>query len=261
MCASSTVGVGNSRRTVPSVFVAFAPLGRRQPFAAAVFSFRLPSPSAATGVGSSEIAIGSVRPNPFPFRPFAFSRSLRASMISGFGTSVNSALGVGNSGDEDAIAPVRGTEGGSRKAIPFRVVPERGQRSDHLSEALSIVESKEVCDVLHDDVAWSKVANDSVHLSPKRSLGMSESLAFSGTRDALARESAGDDVDAGSTRPNCSDIGVDVDSEALLEEFAAEGDELAEPAMLEPGEVESVGKESAAVKESSNGHTCSRDRV
>jgi hypothetical protein len=242
---------------VPSDFVAFAPLGRFQPFAAAAFSCRLPVPSADTGVGSSEIAIGSVRPNPLPLRPFAFSRSLRANIISGFGTSVNSALGVGNSGDEDAIAPVRGAEGGSRKAIPLRVVPERGQRSDHFSEALSIVESKEVCDVLHNDVAGSKVANDSMHLSPKRSLGMSESLALAGPRDSLAGEPAGDDVDSGSVRPNCSDVGIDADAKASLEELASEGDDLAEPPMLEPGEVESVGQESAAVKESSNRHTCS----
>jgi hypothetical protein len=41
-------------------------------------------------------------------------------------------VGVGH--DEDPVAEVRGTDGGSRDAVPFRVVPELGQISENSSE-------------------------------------------------------------------------------------------------------------------------------
>jgi hypothetical protein len=65
------------------------------------------------------------------------------------------AVGVGNSGDEHAVAAVRGAKGGSRKAIPLRVIPARGQPSENFAEQFSSLESKESCDVLHDDIAGS----------------------------------------------------------------------------------------------------------
>lgn len=43
------------------------------------------------------------------------------------------AVGVGH--DEDAIAPVRGADGGCRYAVPLRVVPALGQASEYSSEA------------------------------------------------------------------------------------------------------------------------------
>ncbi len=75
---------------------------------------------------------------------------------------------------------MRGAEGRSGEAIPFRVVPARGQAPDHLSEEFSVVEAKEVCHVLHEHVSGSKLANDSVHFAPKDSLGMAETLALAG---------------------------------------------------------------------------------
>jgi hypothetical protein len=70
-------------------------------------------------------------------------------------TSHGARVGVINSGDEDSIASVRSAEGGSRKAVPLRVVPALGQASENLAKELSSLESKEVCHVLHDDVARS----------------------------------------------------------------------------------------------------------
>jgi hypothetical protein len=87
------------------------------------------------------------------------------------------ALGDGNSGEKDSITAMSGAEGGSGKAVPLAVVPERGQRPENLSEALAVEHPKEVCDVLHEHVSGSNVANDSGHLSPKRSLGMVEAGA------------------------------------------------------------------------------------
>jgi hypothetical protein len=58
-------------------------------------------------------------------------------------------LWVGN--DPNPVAPVWGTNGGSWYAVPFRIKPERGQVSENSLKA----PSKQSCDVLHDDVAWS----------------------------------------------------------------------------------------------------------
>lgn len=44
-------------------------------------------------------------------------------------TSPNDATGVGNK--KDPVSLVWGTKGGRRKALPFRVVPDRGQGSEN----------------------------------------------------------------------------------------------------------------------------------
>jgi hypothetical protein len=44
------------------------------------------------------------------------------------------AFDVGVCNNEDAVTEVRGTNGGSRDAVPFRVVPELGQISEYSSE-------------------------------------------------------------------------------------------------------------------------------
>jgi hypothetical protein len=69
-------------------------------------------------------------------------------------------LWVGN--DPNPVAPVWGTNGGSWYAVPFRIKPERGQVSENSLKA----PSKQSCDVLHDDVARSYLANNSGVLRP-----------------------------------------------------------------------------------------------
>jgi hypothetical protein len=59
------------------------------------------------------------------------------------------ATGVGH--NPDPISTVRGTNGGSRYAMPLRIKPERGQVSENSLKA----PSKQSCDVLHEDVAGS----------------------------------------------------------------------------------------------------------
>lgn len=71
------------------------------------------------------------------------------------------AVGVG-ANDPDSIPAVRRANGGSRYAMPLRVIPERGQ----VSENLAVPSTKQSCDVLHDDVPWSNLANDSGELDP-----------------------------------------------------------------------------------------------
>jgi hypothetical protein len=87
------------------------------------------------------------------------------------------AIGVGSNG-KDPVTAVRGTDGCCWYAIPRRVVPERGQRPENLSPDGSVVESKDVRHVLHEDVSGSKLANGSGHLSPQNGLGMVEPVAL-----------------------------------------------------------------------------------
>lgn len=82
---------------------------------------------------------------------------------------------------------------------------------------------------------------------------MAEALAIARARDPLAGEPAGDDVDSGSVNANCSDVGIDPDAgEALAEDSLPELVLLAEPDVLEAGEVQSVGQEAAAIEESAD---------
>ena len=67
------------------------------------------------------------------------------------------AVGVPHVGDNPGpVAAVRGANGASWNAVPLRVIPERGQVSENSSEP----PSKESCDVLHEDVPGSKLANE-----------------------------------------------------------------------------------------------------
>lgn len=117
------------------------------------------------------------------------------------------------------------------------------------------MESKEVCNVLHEDVSGSKVAYGSKHLSPKRSLGMSEAFAFTSTGNSLAGETAGEQSDAGSVIPNCSYVVIGVDSgPAQTEDVSPACFSFAEPSVLEAGEVQSEVEQSVAAEEASDIH-------
>jgi hypothetical protein len=69
-------------------------------------------------------------------------------------------LWVGN--DPYPVPPVWGTNIGSAYAVPFCIVPERGQVSENVCQS----SMKQRCDVLHDDVARSYFANNSGVLFP-----------------------------------------------------------------------------------------------
>jgi hypothetical protein len=82
----------------------------------------------------------------------SFSRSRRASQDSNVSPSfATPASGVGH--DVDPVTEVRGTDGGSRYAVPLRVIPERGQVPEYVSEPS--VSPKEPWDVLHEHEAGS----------------------------------------------------------------------------------------------------------
>jgi hypothetical protein len=98
------------------------------------------------------------------------------------------ASGVGN--NPEPVAPVRGANGGSGYAVPPRIIPERGQVSENVSKS----STKESCDVFHDDVAGSKLANESCIFSPEAGALTGQPGARPGKADVLAGEAAADHV-------------------------------------------------------------------
>jgi hypothetical protein len=107
----------------------------------------------AVGVGSILTATVSGTPAPLPLIPLALSLSARACQLSGLSVRfVTLAAGVGQMGDDpDAVAPVRGADGGSGHTVPDRIIPERGQAPENRSHS----PTKQSWDVLHDDDAGS----------------------------------------------------------------------------------------------------------
>jgi hypothetical protein len=94
-----------------------------------------------------------------PRRPLT-GTFLQASAVPSFQSRV---VGVGIREEPDAITAVMGADGCSRNAIPFRVIPARGQvREDDVEPA-----APERRDVFHEDVARSKLANDAGELEPE----------------------------------------------------------------------------------------------
>lgn len=98
-----------------------------------------------------------------------------------------------------------GTKGCCWKAVPFRVVPDRGQvREDTVKSS-----NKETGAVLHEDVARSKTANKAMELGPEAGLGSADAGSSSCSGDVLARESPADEIDRFKvTRTHLSDVGV-----------------------------------------------------
>jgi hypothetical protein len=117
--------------------------------------------------------------------------------------------------------------------VPFRVIPERGQRPEYFTHP----SSKQRCDVLHDDVAWSKFANDPSELVPKTGPLASEASSLPGIADVLAWEAAADDIDGPvAFRRERADIGVPPDMGPVLgEDFLGIRVNLHLPCTFHPG--------------------------
>ena len=83
-----------------------------------------------------------------------------------------------------------GTNGVSWKAVPLRVIPERGQVPENVAHP----PVKEPCDVLHEHVARSKLANESGEFGPEPTfVGLGESSAV--LADGLARKASAENID------------------------------------------------------------------
>ncbi len=110
------------------------------------------------------------------------------------------ARGVGN--HPNSVPAMPGANIGSWNAMPLCIKPERGQVSKNSpkpSAWLLSWASKQVCDVLHDDVAGSNFANKAGDFRPESASGSFHPSLLSGAGDILAREASANNVD-------CSDI-------------------------------------------------------
>lgn len=158
-------------------------------------NFELPLPeSAAMGVGHRAAVLSGVPPCAnFVLRPpVSFARGVghgdrtavaRPSPLVGDAPArlwLPQTVGVGHT--EDALSQVRSANVGCAKSRPDRTVPERGQAPEYNVSP----PNKESCDVLHDDVAGSKLANESQVLEPETAARTREASARASKRQVLA---------------------------------------------------------------------------
>ena len=152
------------------------------------------------------------------------------------------------SNGEDPVAAVRGADGGSGNAVPRHVIPERGQVPENGSPDGSVMESEDVRHVLDEHVSRHQLANDASELGPQSSLRVSEASPLPGGRCALAREAAGDAIDAGEVASaDRADVVVNrAPWESSGEQSAPKLVGLDEPGVVMSGLVESGVEESCA---------------
>jgi hypothetical protein len=86
---------------------------------------------------------------------------------------------------------MRGTNVVSSQTFPLRIIPALGQVPENSVKP----SNKQSCDVLHDDVAGSYLANQAGILSPKPAALAINSRSASGERNVLTWKSANDNID------------------------------------------------------------------
>jgi hypothetical protein len=137
-------------------------------------------------------------------------------------------------------------------AVPLRVIPERGQVSEHSTEP----SAPDRGDVLHEDVVGSKLPNDPSELGPKTRASVGESFASAGDTEALAGEAAADELDGGEI-VGANVTYIDVSNsvrESRLKYGPAIGVELDLPRRLEARALEPEVEASNPGKERADAH-------
>jgi hypothetical protein len=100
------------------------------------------------------------------------------------------ALGVGSE-TEDALAEVRGADGGRGDNVPLRSPPARGKRPEYSGESFG----EEADHVLHEEEARSYLANDAPDVFPDPAFVV-ELTSESGLTERLARHAGHDNIHA-----------------------------------------------------------------
>lgn len=147
--------------------------------------------------------------------------------------SPSDAFAVGH--NPNSIARMRGANVGRWYAIPFSIVPERGQVPENIVKATR----SEGFNVLQQEHSRSKLPNDTSALAPQPGTLVGEPAAISNVADALAREAGADGVHGSQAGERFRDQGTNVfndrDSRPVLSQHApAEGIDFAEGDGLEP---------------------------
>lgn len=161
--------------------------------------------------------------------------------------------------DEDPVPLVRRTNGGSRYAVPLRIVPERGQRPENRVEP----PPKQSCDVLHEHVSGCQLANDAGKLPPQSTSLATKTGAPPCLADVLAGESPGDEVNPGKLGcSHVSDIGVPLNPWPVPGEHAqAVGVALDLPAALHAGPLKAEVDPTNAREQAAERHPVLRSHI
>jgi hypothetical protein len=123
------------------------------------------------------------------------------------------ALGVGH--NEQPVTHMWGTQRACGKHTPLRIKPEPGQ----VSENGVSPPNKESCDVLHEDVTGSNLANEPSKLKPQTGALTSQSGAESSLGDVLTGEASTEDVNGRDLRRrDGADVSVLGDVRPVLRE-------------------------------------------
>jgi hypothetical protein len=128
-------------------------------------------------------------------------------------------VSVGN--DPEALSGMWRANRGSRYAMPLRIVPEGGQVSENSVHP----STKQLCDVFHENVVGSNLANEARVFSPKTGSLPVKTARRASPREILAREPTADDIDGNSVSAKSvgckgSDILVPFDVRPVLREDA-----------------------------------------
>jgi len=117
------------------------------------------------------------------------------------------------------------------------------------------MDSEEVRHVLDEDESRTQLADETGELAPQSSLRMVEASSLASGRCAAARETTGEQVNAGeSNSVDGSDVVVDDGfGPSLLKDGASKRGSLDEPGVLPPREVEAVVEEAAAGEQAASG--------
>ena len=115
---------------------------------------------------------------------------------------LSDAIGVGNK--PCPVAAVRGTNGERWNAIPLRIVPDRGQRSENEADP-SI---QQLWAVFQSDIFGSYLANEAEEFPPQSASLAIESKAGTARRKVLAGKASTDDIDGNSigSKPLCGEF-------------------------------------------------------
>jgi len=226
--------------------------------------FREPDASAspAVGVGHApvELRVLSIRLIPrfpsgsrwpaFPSRVCGVGQSPRAcfakllpvdgwpALIPLFVVASGEPFGVSH--EKQSLAFVRRAHVGRAKHLPFRIVPARGQVSEDALEA----PNSEGCDVLHEHVARSKLANDSGVFAPQSRPSSADADPLSGVRNVDTREPSTDQIDRRQRgRADLAHVAIPGDGRPVFREHgAAERIDLHLPRAAEAGALEAQVK-------------------
>jgi hypothetical protein len=148
----------------------------------------------------------------------------------------------------------------SRQARPLRVIPCFGQVAENSSDRASVPSlappGEEGRDVLHDDVAGSKLANDPGELGPKTRAGAVDPGSSAGAAEVLAGEAAADEIDG--VELTGADLAHVLESDGVREvpgeDCPAVGVLLDLPGDLHPRPLEAELESPDAGKEAANIH-------